>query len=281
MRAARLPPPERRAGEGTSGRTDDGATPDAWADGDTGALVRPGEPAVLVRLRPVPQPLGDHGVIDLSAEIGRPPGGAVTWVGRSFRLVRPSLADLLGALERGPQIVTPKDAFHLAYLAGVVPGARVAEAGAGTGALTVVLATLVGPSGRVYSYDRRPEFLEAARRNVTRAGLSARVTFAVRDVARDGFDADRLSSVILDLPEPWAAGEGARNALREGGCVATYTPTYNQLERTVRELRAVGFSDVRAVELLERPIHVGDGGTRPAFEMLGHTGFLASGRKVD
>jgi tRNA (adenine57-N1/adenine58-N1)-methyltransferase len=66
-----------------------------------------------------------------------------------------------------------------------------------------------------------------------------------------------------------------------GGYVATYTPTYNQLERTVRRLREIGFGDVRGVEIIERGIHVGEGGTRPEFEMLGHTGFLASARKVD
>jgi tRNA (adenine57-N1/adenine58-N1)-methyltransferase len=86
---------------------------------------------------------------------------------------------------------------------------------------------------------------------------------------------------VLDLPEPWEVLPSARTALEPGGYTATYTPTYNQLERTVRALRSAGFDDVRAVELLERPIHVGDGGTRPEFEMLGHTGFLASGRKVD
>jgi tRNA (adenine57-N1/adenine58-N1)-methyltransferase catalytic subunit len=252
---------------------------DLWKDGDAAALARPGEPPLLLRLRRSPQAIGERGVLDLSGEIGRSPGGEVEWLGRRYRLLRPSLADLFRALERGPQIVTPKDAFHLAYLAGVVPGAEVAEAGAGSGALTAVLATLVGPTGRVRSYDRRPEHLEAARRNLERAGLADRVTFAVRDVA-DGFDARGLDGVVLDIPEPWGVARGASDALRPGGYLATYTPTYNQLERTVRELRTVGLAEVQALELIERPIHVGDGGTRPAFEMLGHTGFLAAARKV-
>ncbi len=195
-------------------------------------------------------------------------------------MLRPSLADLLASVERGPQIVTPKDAFQLAYLAGVGPGASVAEAGAGSGALTVVLATLVGPTGHVDSNDRREEFLASARRNVERAGLAARVTFHLRDVASEGVGGPGLGSVLLDLPEPWTVLGSAKTALAPGGYVATYTPTYNQLERTVRELRHAGFEQVRALELLERPLHIGDGGTRPEFEMLGHTGFLAAGRKV-
>ncbi len=202
-------------------------------------------------------------------------------MGHRYRLVRPSLADLLAGLERGPQIVTAKDAFHLAYLAGVAPGGSVVEAGAGSGALTIVLATLVGAAGRVTSYDRRGEFLDAARRNVERAGLAGRVEFRRRDVAQEGIDVANVASVILDLPEPWAVVASAREALVSGGYLATYTPTYNQLERTVRTFRSLGFDEVRASELLERSLHVGDGGTRPEFEMLGHTGFLASGRRVD
>lgn len=253
---------------------------DVWKEGDVAALVRPGEPSLIVRVRGSPQPIGDRGVLDLSAQVGRPPGDRLEWLGRRFCLVRPSLADLLGTLDRGPQIVTPKDAFHLAYLAGVSPGAEVAEAGSGSGALTVVMATIVGPTGHIHSYDRRAGFLEAARRNVERVGLAERVTFRLRDVASEGFDTEDLASILLDLPEPWEVIRGALAALRAGGYLATYTPTYNQLERTVREMRERGLGDVHALELLERPIHVGDGGTRPAFEMLGHTAFLAVGRKV-
>jgi tRNA (adenine57-N1/adenine58-N1)-methyltransferase len=253
---------------------------DVWQDGEVAALVRAGEPSRVLRIRGVPQAVGDRGVLDLSQEIGRPPGGEVTWLGRRYRLVRPSLADHLGTLERGPQIVTPKDAFHLAYLADVSPGAVVGEAGSGSGALTLVLATLVGADGKVHSYERRPEFLEAAHRNVERAGLLDRVAFHLRDVAAGGFDVDQLTSVLLDVAEPWELVRPALVALRPGGYLATYTPTYNQLERVVRAMREGGLADVRALELLERPIHVGDGGTRPAFEMLGHTAFLAVGRKV-
>jgi len=253
---------------------------DAWSEGDVAALARPGEPSVLLKLRRTPIALGDRGVLDLSRELGRAPGGEVEWLGRRYRLVRPSLADLLGSLARGPQIVTPKDAFHLAYLAGVQPGVRVVEAGSGSGALTVVLATLVGPTGEVTSYDRRPEFLEAARANLERAGVADRVRLVRRDVATEGFDTTGVASVILDLPEPWDVVRAAVGALVEGGYLATYTPTYNQLERAVRAMRDGRLGDVHALELLERPIQVGEGGTRPAFEMLGHTGFLAAGRKV-
>lgn len=251
-----------------------------WAEGDSVALKRVGRPARLIRLGRGPQKLGNEGVLDLTELIGTPPGNTVTWLGTEYRAVRPSLSDLLGSVHRGAQIVTAKDAVHLLYMAGVSPGATVAEAGAGSGSLTIVLAHAVGPTGRVISYDRRDDFLEAARSNVRRAGFESRVDFRHRDVAVDGMDANELASVILDLPEPWAVLPSALRALATGGYTATYTPTYNQLERTVRTFRELGFDEVRAVELIERGLHVGEGGTRPAFEMLGHTGFLASGRRV-
>jgi tRNA (adenine57-N1/adenine58-N1)-methyltransferase catalytic subunit len=254
---------------------------DRWKEGETVALKAPGAPAVLVPLARGPVRLGEDGVIDLTAQVGAVPGEAVVWLGRTYRVVRPSLADLFSSLRRGAQIVTPKDAVELLFLAGVAPGAQVAEAGSGSGALTIALAYAVGPSGHVTSYDRRRDFLDAARANVARAGLADRVTFLERDVALDGIDLTGLASVVLDLPEPWTVLASARSALAVGGYVATYTPTYNQLERTVQAFRSHGYDEVRALELWERGLHVGEGGTRPAFEMLGHTGFLASGRRVD
>ncbi len=252
---------------------------DRWAEGETAVLRRPGGGPVLVRLTRGPQPVGTDGVIDLSAEIGQPVGRGVEWSGAHYLLLRPSLGDLLGSIRRGAQIVTAKDAAQMVFLAGVGPGGQVVEAGSGSGALTIVLAYAVGPEGHVTSYDRRADFLEAARANVDRAGLSGRVTFRERDVVAEGLEVTDCSSVLLDLPEPWEVLASARTALRPGGYVATYTPTYNQLERTVRALRAGGFEEVRATEVLERGLHVGEGGTRPEFEMLGHTGFLAAGRR--
>ncbi len=254
---------------------------EAWAEGDVAALKRPGGATRLVRLARGPQRIGDEGVLDLTEQIGASVGAEVTWSGQRYRLLRPSLSDLLGSVRRGAQIVTTKDAAHLVFLTGVGPGDRVAEAGAGSGALTIALAHAVGPGGRVYSYDRRADFLAAARQNVERAGYGDRVTWKERDVGAEGIDESGLLAVLLDLPQPWDVVPSARAALAPGGYLATYTPTYNQLERVVRALREARFDELRSLEVLERGLHVGDGGTRPDFEMLGHTGFLAVGRRVD
>jgi len=252
-----------------------------WQEGDVVALKTRGAPGLLVPLARGPVKVEDRGVIDLTSQIGVAPGGSLEWLGIRYRVVRPSPSDRLAALRRGAQIVTSKDAAQLLFLAGVCPGIRVAEAGAGSGALTIALAAAVGAEGTVTSYDRRADFLAAARGNVARAGLADRVTFVERDVARDGLEDAEVDSVVLDLPDPWAVLASVHAHLVVGGYVATYTPTYNQLERTVGALRALQYDEVRAVEVLERGVHVTDGATRPEFDMLGHTGFLAAGRRIE
>jgi tRNA (adenine57-N1/adenine58-N1)-methyltransferase len=252
-----------------------------WSEGDVVALKHAGSPPVIVPLRRGPQRVGDAAVLDLTDQIGQPVGGSVEWVGVRYAVVRPSLSDLLSTMTRGAQIITPKDAAYLVHIAGIGPGDRVAEAGSGSGALTTVLAYAVGPTGAVVSFDRRPEALHLARQNLERAGLAGRVSFRERDVLERGLEGTDYDAVLLDLPEPWGVLASVRTGLRNGGHVVAYTPTYNQLERTVRALREFRFDEIRSVELLERPLHVGDGGTRPAFEMLGHTGFLTVGRKVE
>jgi tRNA (adenine57-N1/adenine58-N1)-methyltransferase len=182
-------------------------------------------------------------------------------------------------MRRRAQIITPKDAIALLHLAGVGPGGRVAEAGSGSGGLTLFLAHAVGAEGRVVSYDLREDHQRTARENLERAGFSGRVEFRIGDV-RQGVPDQGLDAWVLDLPDPWESLGPLLPSLRVGGHLAAYVPTYNQLERTVREMRSRGLVEVRAEELLERALHVGEGGTRPETEMLGHTGFLAAGRKV-
>ena len=253
---------------------------EALAEGEVVLLWGPRGERTLLPLRRGSQTVEGQGVLRMDEHIGRPPGGTVEWGGRDFRVLRPTLGDRLAQLKRRAQIVTPKDAQYLLYLAGISPGTVVAEAGSGSGALTLVLAEAVGQDGRVVSFDRRPDFLRVAQENLAASGLADRVRFVERDVARDGFGDAGFDAVVLDLAEPWTVVPGARPALVMGGRVVTYTPTYNQLERTVRSLREAGFEAVRSVEILERELHVGEGGTRPEFEMLGHTGFLTGARKV-
>jgi tRNA (adenine57-N1/adenine58-N1)-methyltransferase len=250
-----------------------------FVEGERVVLYREGEKPLQVVLSNGPKMVGNFGVIDLSPAIGKEEGSTIVVAGTSFVVLRPSIRDVMATWARPTQIVTPKDAQYLLYLAGVFPGALVIEAGTGSGCLTLFLANAVGPEGRVISYDRRPEHQKVARESLERSGLLDRVTLKIADIS-GGFEEKGADSVLLDIPEPWEATRAAIDALHAGGYLAAYVPTYNQLERTVRNMREEQLGDVVSMELLERPLHVGEGGTRPAFEMLGHTGFLIGARKV-
>ncbi len=211
----------------------------------------------------------------LRASIGR------RWTigSRSFLVLTPSIRDELGSVRRQAQIVGPKDIPYLVWNGDLKAGDFVLEAGAGSGALTLALATAVSPSGRVVTYDIRPEFLKRARENVTAAGLEGRVEFKVGDV-RTGIAEREADAFVLDIPDPWAAVGSAAEALRPCGHFVSYSPNVEQVSRTVAAIRERTFVEVRTVEIIEREIVAHETGTHPSFAPLGHTGYLTFARKV-
>ena len=86
--------------------------------------------------------------------------------GTAYVALRPLLADYTLAMKRGATIVYPKDAAQILAYADVFPGARVLEAGAGSGALSCWLLRAIGPDGELVSFEARPDFAEIARENV-------------------------------------------------------------------------------------------------------------------
>jgi len=206
------------------------------------------------------------------------------WIGREFGakvlcdhgegyLLRPSMEDLMMKASRESGIIYPKDAAFLMIKAGIRPGSKVLEIGTGSGSLTMALAQAVAPAGRVFTYDRRADLPKNAVRNVARAGLSEFVSFEQRNagepIPEGGFDA-----AILDIPAPWEEAAVVKEALKGSGRIVSLNPTFNQIERMAGALRAAGFIAVQAAELLERPILVREGRTRPVQRMVSHTEFL-------
>ncbi len=108
-----------------------------------------------------------RGSISHDELIGLEDGSVVTSSGGTqYVALRPLLADFTLAMKRGAAVVYPKDAAQIVAMADIFPGARVVEAGAGSGALTCWLLRAVGESGTVTSYERRPDFAAIAQRNV-------------------------------------------------------------------------------------------------------------------
>jgi tRNA (adenine57-N1/adenine58-N1)-methyltransferase len=219
------------------------------------------------------------GVIDPSFLVGEQYGEKIEIGNKEFWVLKPSLLDKLQALKRRAQIILPKDAAHIIMNCSVESGNTVLEAGIGSGSLTVALATAVAPDGMVISYDKREDFIEHAMKNLKAAGLDKYVTTQVKDITK-GIDEKDLDAVILDIPNPWEVVDHAWNTLRPGGYFCTYSPLISQVEQTVKKVRKNNFIEIKTFENIQREMIVSDYGTRPSFDMLGHTGYLTFARKV-
>ncbi len=198
--------------------------------------------------------------------------------GKSYAVLEPSVRDRIETIRRKAQIIIPKDSGYLVFHTDLHAGDIDIEGGAGSGALTIALAHAIVPSGRVTSYEMRPDFLDVAQANVEEAGYGDVVRFRRADIAK-GIDETEVDAVVLDVPEPWTAVSAARGALKPSGHLASFSPTVEQMRATVLALREAQFTEVWSAELLERRMEVGRG-SRPAFHMLGHTGYMTFARRM-
>ncbi len=200
--------------------------------------------------------------------------------GNPFYLLQPSLSDLIKGLKRGTQIMYPKEISYILFHMGIGPGKRVIECGTGSGGLTTALAYMVGTTGKVYSYERKAQIQDLAIKNLTKFGLQNRVDFKIGN-AEDGFDEENVDAIILDLPNPQDYLHHVRKSLRGGGSLGMILPTFNQVEIILRELKLANFAMVEVSEILQRFYKTDWARLRPVDRMIGHTGFLIFGRKVD
>jgi len=220
------------------------------------------------------------GFMQLDELIGKPYGTrALSNTGAEFVVLKPQLSDFIFKSQRRTQITYPKDVALIVMFSGVGPGSRIVEAGTGTGALTTALAHYVRPSGRVYSYEVRSEFLEVALKNLGRAGLLDYVELKNKDITQ-GIDETEVDAVVLDLATPWLVVTHAHAALMGGGTLVSFSPTVDQVVKTVEALQECSFVNVETVECLMRGMQVERGKTRPETLMTGHTGYITSGRKA-
>jgi tRNA (adenine57-N1/adenine58-N1)-methyltransferase len=214
--------------------------------------------------------------------IGQPDGSVVTSAGgTAYLALRPLLSDYVLSMPRGAQVIYPKDAAQIVAMGDVFPGAKVLEAGAGSGALTCSLLRAVGEQGEVFSYELRPDFAEIAHRNVEAffGSVPKGWTLRVGDLAtctETGFD-----RIILDMLTPWEMLDLVDRALRPGGVLIGYVATTPQLSELVEALRERGgYTEPRAWESLVRDWHADGLAVRPDHRMIAHTAFLISARRL-
>lgn len=219
--------------------------------------------------------------------IGKPDGSLVMLSGEKPMIaLRPTFGEYVLKMPRGAQVLYPKDLALIPMWADVYPGARVFEAGTGSGALTMALLRAVGPRGLVVTYEAREDFARMAMTNIERymGTMSNLIPFRKNayegiDLLDDGLPFDRL---VLDLPEPWQVVPHAALVLRSGGMYLSFVPTVPQVQRTVEALERTGvFGMIETFETLLRTWSIQGRSVRPDHRMVAHSGFLTVARKVE
>jgi tRNA (adenine57-N1/adenine58-N1)-methyltransferase catalytic subunit len=214
--------------------------------------------------------------------IGLPDGSVVTSSGgTAYLALRPLLADYVLSMPRGAQVIYPKDAAQIVAMGDIFPGARVLEAGAGSGALSCSLLRAVGAHGELHSYEMREDFAKIATRNVEAFFGAPHPAWTlhvgdVADCAEVGYD-----RIILDMLAPWEMMDLLERALVPGGVFVGYVATTTQLSELMEALRERGgFTEPRAWETLVRDWHADGLAVRPDHRMIAHTAFLITSRKL-
>lgn len=220
--------------------------------------------------------------------IGRPDGSIVSnQNGVEYLALKPLLSDYVISMPRGAAIVYPKDAAQILVEGDIYPGARVVEAGVGTGALTSYLLRAIGDDGHLTSIERRQEFADIASANIATQRpsnidnwrlLIGDFQDRLPELSAKGEVFDRI---VLDMLAPWECVEAASAGLRPGGLLVCYVATVTQLSRTVEEIRArTDFAEPESWESMVRGWHVDGLAVRPDHRMIAHTGFLLRARKL-
>lgn len=240
----------------------------------------------LVQIKPGKEFHTHKGIIKFDDIIGKPFGSCVfsrphESQGFKFLVFEPLPSDYILHMSRKTQIIYPEDAGLILIYSGIGPGSTVVEAGSGSGALTCILGHFVKPTGRIYSYDIREKSLKIARENITRANLNDVVSIEHGDILNDELQHKNVDAVVLDMPSPWEAVEKVKFYLKLSGILVSFSPTIEQVKKTTFSMRNNNFFDINTYELLKRRIQVKQNATRPEVRMVGHSGYITFGRKVD
>ncbi len=215
----------------------------------------------------------DKGMIDTKKlRIGKV---VKTHLGEEFLVAKPNFYDLFSRIKRGPQIIRLKDGAYIAFRLGIKEGDKVLDCGGGSGAMTLILANIVGQKGKVISVEKNKKFCEIIKENSKFMGFN---NIEVINSDLDDIDIEQFDAINIDLPAPWNHLEKIDKLLKPGAMVSFYTPNTTQAQRLRNEIKGFRFEGM--YEIVEREWKVGGEICHPKFHILGHTGFISFYRKL-
>jgi tRNA (adenine57-N1/adenine58-N1)-methyltransferase len=220
---------------------------------------------------------GKGGILPFSSIIGTSYGIQYG----DYQVFQPTIEDLIMyGIRRETQIIFPKDAAFICLKLNVRPGARMIEVGTGSGAMTLYFSRALGPSGRIVSIEKEERHYRNAKRNIDRLSEWDNMTLLNRDIAEHEHEDEPFDAAFIDVREPWLHIERMHSLLDHGRVLGTILPTANQVSDMLRAMQTC-FGDIEVIEILFRKYKPVVERLRPEDRMVGHTGYLIFGRKLD
>ena len=205
----------------------------------------------------------------------------LTNLGEGFTILRPAISDRIMKVKRTTTISYPKDIGAVLMETDIYSGAKIVDIGSGSGAFAIAVSSILGETGRLYSFERRPEHQASAIKNFAKLARFANTEFILKDdVAETGFGLDfEVDTVYIDVPDPAVLFPATYEVLKGGGHVAVIIPCMEQWADAVRALQKTGFTRIRGKEIFERGLRPTPGRTRPYDRMVAHTVYLLFAQK--
>jgi len=178
------------------------------------------------------------------------------------------------AVSKTTQTIKPADYSYMIAMSGIRSGSTVLESGVGSGQLSIAILWIIGREGRLVSVDTSEKNIDASRNNIEKFLGTENWSPVVGDIRSYSTD-ETFDSVFLDIPDPWNCAQSLKGIMKPRSSMVTYSPNFNQTEKTVLAMESNGFYHVETCEILKRDLLVREGRTRPSSEMLSHTAFLS------